>query len=144
MRVYECAKELGISSAELMHKLKFMGIRVANTFNAVDDVAKAIEINEELGEAFYIRAYMKLLMKDYQSALTDFTHAIQKGHSKSEAYYYRGLMYFEMNDYNSALIDFTLAIDKNYDFYRANCLKHFPEFEFAGSFDRILTKINKT
>ncbi len=36
-RVYEYAKDLGISSAELMHKLKFMGVRVANTFNAVDE-----------------------------------------------------------------------------------------------------------
>jgi len=35
-RVYEYAKELGISSSELMHKLKFMGIRVGNTFNAVE------------------------------------------------------------------------------------------------------------
>ena len=47
---------------------------------ALNDIAKAIEINNMLGEAFYVRAYIKMLMKDYQNALTDFTHAIQKGY----------------------------------------------------------------
>ncbi|HOO56577.1 MAG TPA: translation initiation factor IF-2 [bacterium] len=36
-RIYEYAKDLHISSTELMKKLKFMGIRVSNTFNAVDE-----------------------------------------------------------------------------------------------------------
>ena len=97
---------------------------------AMNDIAKAIEINEEQGEAFYVRGYMKLLMKDYQNALTDFTRAIQKGYTEAEAYYFRGLMYFELSDFNSALIDFTLAIDKKYDFAYA--------FNERGSSKRML------
>ncbi|HOC91902.1 MAG TPA: translation initiation factor IF-2 [bacterium] len=38
-RIYEYAKELGLSTNDLLRKLKFMGVRVDNIFNAVDDEA---------------------------------------------------------------------------------------------------------
>ncbi len=36
-RIYEVAKDLNISTNDLMRKLKFMGVRADNIFNAVDD-----------------------------------------------------------------------------------------------------------
>jgi translation initiation factor IF-2 len=38
-RIYEYAKDLNLNSADLMKKLKFMGYRVDNIFNAVDESA---------------------------------------------------------------------------------------------------------
>ena len=64
-----------------------------------------MEINPNLGEAFYNRGCAFYKIKRFNKAIKDFTRVIDKNPGFRDAYYNRALSYYQLKNYESARKD---------------------------------------
>lgn len=76
---------------------------------AIDTFSKAIDINNQLHEAFDGRGLCYLATHEISNALADFSNALETARLKSY-YYHRSLVYSRQQNYRAALSDLNAAI----------------------------------
>lgn len=83
---------------------------------AVYDLDRAISIDSSFGEAYIIRAKVKLEgLKDIKGALDDYNRILAIQYDFGKAYYYRALLYLnELHDPHRACVDMQNAIRVGY------------------------------
>ena len=94
---------------------------------------KAIELDEKLHEAYFLRGTIHLGNDNNEQALDDFTKAIELEPDWKAYYLSRAIAYKKLNEYEKALEDFakTKQItpdDKDIDLYIKDCKEGFKEF----------------
>jgi tetratricopeptide (TPR) repeat protein len=99
--------------------------------NAIDEVNKAIKIEPNFAEAYYIRGTINRDEGRYKEAISDLDQAIKLSKYNAKYYNTRGMLYFQMQDGNAAVADFTKAINEKNDYAmayynRAFTYKKFP------------------
>jgi tetratricopeptide (TPR) repeat protein len=97
---------------------------------AIEALEKAIELDPDLGWAYYYRALAYRMINDYPKSIEYFTYAIQKDPQIIDAYRQRAEIYSLLDNYEQALIDYNRSIRldpnnawsylKRGDFYRDN------------------------
>lgn len=102
--------------------------------DAINDYAKAIELNPKNPKAYLNRGISKAKMKDYQGAIEDFTKVTKLEPNNSKAFYNRGLVKAYLKDYKYAIEDFTNAIEadkSNYSAYynRGLCRAYLQDYK---------------
>jgi tetratricopeptide (TPR) repeat protein len=81
---------------------------------AVAQFNKALTLNPRYAIAYFLRAYAKDYLNDFQGALADHNQAISLNPENANAYYNRGLLKKNnLNDPEGALADFNQAISLN-------------------------------
>ena len=84
-----------------------------DSYGAISDFTKAIEINPQDADAYNNRGWIKEKLKVYNGAISDFTKAIEINPQDADAYYNRGKAKHKLEDYDGAISDFTKAIEIN-------------------------------
>lgn len=90
---------------------------------AQDDLDRCIQLDSSCGNAYFSRAEIKSIRKDYSGAITDYSSALKFNPSDSETYYNRGLIKLNTKDYKGAKSDADMAIKLNREFAAAYCLR---------------------
>jgi len=82
------------------------------TAEAIKDFSKAITLNQNKAEAYYLRGseYYKLGKTKEPLAIKDFNKAIELEPDNNEAYIKRGIYFLEKQKYTEALDDFNKSI----------------------------------
>ncbi len=84
-----------------------------DSYGAISDFTKAIEINPQHADAYYNRGNAKHKLEDYDGAISDYTKAIEINPQDADAYNNRGWIKEKLKVYNGAISDFTKAIEIN-------------------------------
>ncbi|WP_309740963.1 tetratricopeptide repeat-containing serine protease family protein, partial [Chamaesiphon sp. OTE_20_metabat_361] len=78
------------------------------------DMNRAIQLNPNLADTYYIRGIAKSKLDDSQGALADYNRAIQLNPNDADAYTNRGVLKDDkLNDSQGALADYNRAIQLN-------------------------------
>lgn len=77
--------------------------------NAVSDLSKAIKLDSNNIDAYYIRGQVYRELEDYKNAIEDFNKVIKDSPNAYNAYYSRGLCYQALNQEKEAQADFDKA-----------------------------------
>src|SRR5690606_14151782 len=72
---------------------------------ARDFYNEALQLDQEVYEAYYDSGITYLLMSDYDLAIQDFSKAISLKNKYADAYYQRGLAYLDFGEYYKSLSD---------------------------------------
>jgi tetratricopeptide (TPR) repeat protein len=80
---------------------------------AIAEFDKALAINRDLSEAYFLRAYSYVEIGEYDMAIVDLTQAIRIDPNFSNAYSERGFAYYHKGNYDDALEDYNSAIRTN-------------------------------
>jgi len=86
---------------------------------AINSFNKAIEIDNKLDEAFFYRAYIKTLLKNYEGAIKDYSTVLELKPEDEVSYFNRGRIRYILNDDEKALADFKAAIKIDIKFNEA-------------------------
>lgn len=86
--------------------------------NAVEHYNSAIKLNPGSSYAYYNRAYVNALLKNYAAAIDDYTHCINSEYEFPQALYNRGLLHIYLNRNSEGCSDLSkageLGIDNAY------------------------------
>jgi len=116
--------------------------------NAVEDLTKAIELEDDLAEAFYLRALCNSDLGKYKESLYDFNKAIEFKKDYSEAIFNRAFYAKEpLKDYEGAILDYDLFISLNIDgdnsfAYNNRGFAKFSIEDYEGAIEDISTSLN--
>jgi len=77
---------------------------------AMADFTKAVELEPQMGLAYYSRAKARTAQGDQAGAMADFTKAVELEPKLVNGYYLRGLLRAQQNDVAGAMADFTKAV----------------------------------
>ncbi len=89
-------------------------IKSGDSKGAMIDINKAIELNPNNSEAYYIRGNLKSFsLWDFQSAILDYNKALSIKPTYVDAYYQRGFAKSILKDNQGAFSDFNKAIKLN-------------------------------
>ncbi len=91
---------------------------------AYADYNKAIELDQDIPNAYHSRALLQYTLKnDPSAAMYDYNKAIELSPEFITAYNDRGSLKYRLGDYQGALEDYSIAIDKKPEYYLAikNC-----------------------
>ena len=94
-------------------------INKSNFVKAIRNFDKAIEIDDQLNEAFFYRAYSKTLLKDYKQAVKDYTKVLELINDDELAYLNRGRIYSLLKKNEEAISDFKSALKIDNKFFEA-------------------------
>ncbi len=102
-------------NAEFYFKRAFKKGEVGDSYGAISDYNKAIEINPKYYDAYINRGNQKKALKDYEGAIKDFNRAIIINPDDSFAYYNRARAKWFLKDNYGAISDFNkvISIDPN-------------------------------
>ena len=84
-----------------------------HAISAIEDISKAIDIDQNLAEAYSNRGVIYSEIGYHELAIKDFTTEIAVNPNHVSAYYNRGLVYFKEGQYDKGIEDFTEAIKLN-------------------------------
>jgi tetratricopeptide (TPR) repeat protein len=73
------------------------------------DYETVIQLNPDFVYAYFNRANIRCLQKDYRTAITDYNEAIQRNPDFAEAYFNRGLTRLYLGDTNRGIEDLSKA-----------------------------------
>jgi tetratricopeptide (TPR) repeat protein len=73
------------------------------------DYSTCIQINPEFVYAWYNRANIRCIQKDFRAAIADYNEAIERNPYFAEAYYNRGLSYLYLGETSSGIADLSRA-----------------------------------
>jgi len=104
-------KELTQKGRELYEKREFM--------EALLNLNKAIDLDKNYSDAYFLRANIKENFDDRHGAMKDYNLAIEKNPKLSEAFFARGNVKMKLMDYYGAISDFTSAISINANYIEA-------------------------
>jgi len=74
------------------------------------DFTKTIRLNPTNNEAYYNRADVKAILKDYKGAIKDCTKALELVPTDYYTYFNRGLYYSKISDLKNAIADYDKTI----------------------------------
>lgn len=93
--------------------------------NVLTDYSKVIQMDTDFFIAYYNRAYLKYLIKDYNGAIDDFWQALKYNANFPEAYYNRGLILIFRGEKNLGCEDISkageLGIPDSYNVLKKYC-----------------------
>ena len=103
---------------------------------ALADFNKAINLNSDLGIAFYSRGYVYASSGDHEAAIVDYSRAIDLHYEPHLCYSNRGSSFTSLGQIDKALADFTHAIQMNPGyadpyFNRANVYLRLGQYRMA-------------
>ena len=104
-------KELTQKGRELYEKREFM--------EALLNLNKAIEVDNNYAPAYYFRANIKDSFDDRHGAMKDYNTAIEKNSKFADAFFARGNVKMKLQDYYGAISDYTTAITLNENYIEA-------------------------
>lgn len=78
-------------------------------------LSRAIKLEPDFAETYFLRATAYYEMKNYEKAISDYTSCIKYNPSHDRAYLFRGISYEEMESIENAISDYTRAIELNPD-----------------------------
>lgn len=104
----QSAKEFTQKGRELYEKREFM--------EALLNLNKALEVDPNYSQAYFVRANIKDAFDDRHGAMKDYNHAIEKNGKFADAFFARGNVKMKLQDYYGAIADYTsaIAINENY------------------------------
>jgi tetratricopeptide (TPR) repeat protein len=104
-------KELTQKGRELYEKREFM--------EALLNLNKAIDIDPNYSNAYYLRGNIKDNFDDRHGAMKDYNTAIEKNPKFADAFFARGNVKMKLQDYYGAISDYTAAITINENYIEA-------------------------
>lgn len=107
----QTAAELTKKAMEHYEKKEFI--------EALLNLNKAIEIDPNYAQAYYVRGNLKENFEDHHGAMKDYNTAIEKNAKFQDAYFSRGNVKMKLQDYYGAIADFTTAINLNPNYIEA-------------------------
>jgi tetratricopeptide (TPR) repeat protein len=107
----QSAKDLTQKGRELYEKREFM--------EALLNLNKAIEIDPNYSNAYYLRANIKDTFDDRHGAMKDYNTAIEKNPKFADAFFARGNVKMKLQDYYGAISDYSAAIGQNENYIEA-------------------------
>jgi tetratricopeptide (TPR) repeat protein len=105
------AREHTQKGRELYEKREYM--------EALLNLNKAIEIDENYAAAYYVRGNIKDAFDDRHGAMKDYNTAIEKDPKFVEAFFARGNVKMKLQDYYGAIDDYSSAIVLNENYIEA-------------------------
>ena len=75
----------------------------------IEDLDVAIQLNPQLGIAYYDRGNVRCMSKDFTGAISDYTRSIEVGPELPQAYYNRGLVLIYLKDKEKGCYDISKA-----------------------------------
>lgn len=83
---------------------------------ALINLNKAIELDQNYARAYYVRANIKESFDDRHGAMKDYNIALEKNPKFADAFFARGNVKMKLQDYYGAIADFSsaIAINENY------------------------------
>jgi tetratricopeptide (TPR) repeat protein len=107
----QSAKEFTQKGRELYEKREFM--------EALLNLNKALEVDPNYSQAYFVRANIKDAFDDRHGAMKDYNHAVEKNPKFSDAFFARGNVKMKLQDYYGAIADYTSAIALNENYIEA-------------------------
>jgi tetratricopeptide (TPR) repeat protein len=80
---------------------------------AIISLTKAIELDSNYKDAYYLRAYSNHRYGKFEAAIDDYSKTIEFDPNHDEAYYFRGVVKGTINDFSGAISDYSKAIEIN-------------------------------
>jgi tetratricopeptide (TPR) repeat protein len=104
----QSAKDFTQKGRDLYEKREFM--------EALLNLNKAIEVDHNYSQAYYVRGNIKDAFDDRHGAMKDYNQAVEKNPKFSDAFFARGNVKMKLQDYYGAISDYTaaIAINENY------------------------------
>jgi tetratricopeptide (TPR) repeat protein len=104
----QSAKDYTQKGRELYEKREFM--------EALLNLNKAIEVDANYSQAYFVRGNIKDAFDDRHGAMKDYNVAVEKNAKFADAFFARGNVKMKLQDYYGAIADYTsaIAINENY------------------------------
>lgn len=104
----QSAKDFTQKGRDLYEKREFM--------EALLNLNRAIEMDANYSQAYYVRGNIKDAFDDRHGAMKDYNQAVEKNPKFSDAFFARGNVKMKLQDYYGAISDYTaaIAINENY------------------------------
>jgi tetratricopeptide (TPR) repeat protein len=107
----QTAKDYTQKGREFYEKREFM--------EALLNLNKALEIDVNYAQAYYVRGNIKDSFDDRHGAMKDYNMAIEKNPKFADAFFSRGNVKMKLQDYYGAIADYTAAINVNENYIEA-------------------------
>lgn len=107
----QTAKDYTQKGRELYEKREYM--------EALLNLNKAIEVDPNYSQAYYVRGNIKDAFDDRHGAMKDYNHALEKNPKFGDAFFARGNVKMKLQDYYGAIDDYTSAIALNENYIEA-------------------------
>jgi tetratricopeptide (TPR) repeat protein len=107
----QSAKDYTQKGRDLYEKREFM--------EALLNLNKAIEVDPNYSQAYYVRGNIKDAFDDRHGAMKDYNHAVEKNTKFADAFFARGNVKMKLQDYYGAISDYTSAIGINENYIEA-------------------------
>lgn len=104
----QSAKELTQKGMEFYEKREYT--------EAILNLNKALEVDPNYYQAYYMRGNIKAVFEDFHGAMKDYNVAVEKNLKFADGYFGRGVVKMGLKDYYGAIADFTtvIALNENY------------------------------
>jgi tetratricopeptide (TPR) repeat protein len=109
--VAQSAKDYTQKGRDLYEKREFM--------EALLNLNKALEMDPNFAQAYYVRGNIKDAFDDRHGAMKDYNFAIEKNQKFADAFFARGNVKMKLQDYYGAIDDYTAAIGVNENYIEA-------------------------
>ena len=80
---------------------------------AINDFSKAISVNPNLADSYYLRGMMDDATANYKGACDDYSKAIELGYTTIDVFRYRAKAFEKIGEYNKAISDYSIIIKDN-------------------------------
>jgi tetratricopeptide (TPR) repeat protein len=107
----QTAKEYTQKGREFYEKREYM--------EALLNLNKALEIDPNYSQAYYVRGNIKDAFEDRHGAMKDYNVALEKNPKFSDVFFARGNVKMKLQDYYGAIADYTSAININENYIEA-------------------------
>lgn len=107
----QSAKDYTQKGRELYEKHEFM--------EALLNLNKAIEVDPNHSQAYFVRGNIKDAFDDRHGAMKDYNSAVEKNAKFADAFFARGNVKMKLQDYYGAISDYTSAIGINENYIEA-------------------------
>lgn len=107
----QSARELTQKGMEFYEKREFA--------EALINLNKAIDIDPNYAQAYYVRGNIKDAFDDRHGAMKDYNAALEKNVKFAEAFFARGNVKMKLQDYYGAIADFSSAINVRENYIEA-------------------------
>lgn len=103
-------KQIGIYSGDMLVEKSLADRKYSYDFELImRDYDKTIELAPDFAFAWYNRANMLVIQKDYRAAISNYTQAVAIEPNFGEAYFNRGLTYILLGDFKRGSLDLSKA-----------------------------------
>ena len=111
MAVAQTAKDHTQKGREFYEKREYM--------EALLNLNKAIEMDPNYSQAYYVRGNIKDAFDDRHGAMKDYNYALEKNPKFGDAFFARGNVKMKLQDYYGAIDDYSAAISLNENYIEA-------------------------